>query len=117
MTPDSNGDIVVTDARGRKLTVHAMDPGDQLDFFEACGANSTNLAWINMALWACSVTAIDSVPVRPATNKQHVKELARRLGHDGLAAVRIALGIDESREEYGEPQPDTTGADLDVAKN
>ena len=122
MADIDNGDvIVVTDTKGRKLSIQAMDPGDQLDFFEACGKNSTNLAWINMALWACSVRAIDGVPVVMPSGPVKVKQLARQLGHHGLAAVRRGLGIDvdpeAEPEEGAAPQPSTDGVDLDVAKN
>lgn len=122
MADTDNGVVVlVEDSKGRKLSVQEMDPGDQLDFFEACGRNSTNIAWINMALWACSVRAIDGVPVVMPSGPEKVKALARKLGHHGLAAVRIALGIDDDPSKPAEdgeaPQPSTDGVDLDVAKN
>lgn len=97
----------VTDAKGRVISVKEMDPADQLDLFEACAKNSTNQAWVGMALLVCSVTAIDNVPVMMPTNPDQVKALARKLGSDGIAAVANVLNA----------APSETPEVLAVAKN
>ena len=106
---------MVTDKKGRQLSVNRMDPADQLDFFEACsGGRASNPAWVSMALWTASCVAIDGVPVSPPTNPDQIKSLARRLGHDGLIAIRNALDSDEASSADG---PSTDGVDIDLAKN
>lgn len=87
-------DITVTDAKGRKLVIHEMDPADQLDLFEACGVNNANMSWVGMALLVCSVRSIDDVPIPVSTTPQHVKNAARLLGKDGVAAVARVLNAD-----------------------
>ena len=85
-----------TDSKGRSISVKEMDPADQLDLFEACARNSTNNAWVGMALLVCSVTALDGVPVMMPRNPDEVKALARRLGSDGIAAVAAALNATQT---------------------
>ena len=104
---------VVKDSKGRKLSVNRMDPMDQLDFFEACsGDRSSNRAWVMMALWAASCVAIDGVPVPMPTSPEAVKALARRLGNEGILAVRSVLDGDGA-----DADPATSGVDMDLAKN
>ncbi len=105
---------VVTDSKGRKLSINRMDPADQLDFFEACsGGRSSNAAWVTMAMWSASCVAIDGVPVVMPTSPEGIKGLARKLGHEGLAAIRIALDDDEQAPDA----PSTDGVDIELAKN
>ena len=96
----------VTDAAGRVLSVIEMDPADQLDLFEACGAMASNPAWVGMALLASSVRSIDGVPVPQPANKLQVRALAKQLGKHGIAAVASVLNA-----------PDTTAEVVDTAKN
>lgn len=100
-------DKFITDARGRKLLVHEMDPADQLDLFEACAKNSTNSSWVSMALLVCSCRQIDDKPVPMPMNPAAVKSLARELGHDGITAIGQALNADDSGNTM----------DVDLAKN
>ena len=88
-------DINVTDSTGRVLTIREMDPADQLDLFEACAQNSTNQAWVGMALLVCSVRGIDGLPWPMPTKPHQVKTLARKLGREGIDAVAKVLRGDE----------------------
>lgn len=97
----------VTDSKGRAISVKEMDPADQLDLFEACAKNSTNQAWVGMALLVCSVTSLEGVPVIMPKTPDQVKALARRLGSEGIAAVAAALN----------PPDKTDDAVVEVAKN
>ena len=106
--------VVVTDSKGRKLSINRMDPADQLDCFEACsGGRSSNAAWVTMAMWAASCVAIDGVPVVMPSSPEGIKALARKLGHDGLTAIR--LGLDDAEQASDAPSVD--GVDLELAKN
>lgn len=96
--PTGSNLMSAVDSRGRKLLVKEMDPADQLDLFEACAKNSNNSSWVGMALLVCSVTAIDDVPVMMPKTPQQVKDLARRLGSDGIEAVGKALNGKEATD-------------------
>lgn len=91
----------VADAGGRRLRLRVMDPADMLDLLEAAGENAGNRAWLRFAMIACSVQAIDEVPVPFPRDPAGVKALARRLGTDGLDAARLALFGEEAEAEAG----------------
>lgn len=84
------------DDKGRIIGIKEMDPADQLDLFEACAKNSTNQAWVGMALLVCSATSIDAVPVMMPRTPDEVKALARKLGSSGIAAIAGVLNSAES---------------------
>jgi hypothetical protein len=101
-----SGDTTITDAKGRKLLVHIMDPGDMLDLAEAAEDQSSNRGFMAMAMHVCSVTEIDGVPVPFPANKRDIKALAKKLGNEGLLSL-YAFGSAEA------PAPDV----LEQAKN
>lgn len=105
-------DKTLTDARGRVLTVHEMDPADELDLFEACGDNSMNRAWLGQAMMICSVVAIDGTPIPFPNTKEKVKALARQLGRDGMKAITDNLTAADT-----DVKPATASEDAAVAKN
>lgn len=97
----------VPDAEGRQLQLRRMDALDKLRLFKAVGAQlAQNPPYLGMAMLACSVTAIDGVPVPAPGNEQQVEALVSRLGDAGIAAVAAAL----------EPEAETT-ADADTLGN
>lgn len=87
------------EADGRVLRLREMDPADMLDLIEAAGENAGNRAWLRFAMLACSVQAIDGVPVPFPRDPGGVKALARRIGTAGLEAVRAALFTDTATDE------------------
>ncbi|WP_246495592.1 hypothetical protein [Ameyamaea chiangmaiensis] len=81
-----------------------------LDLIEAGGSAMNGAAadaWLGYAEMICSVTAIDQIPVHMPSSKEEIKELARRLGHDGVDALLAAF------EETATPRLEL----LDVSKN
>jgi hypothetical protein len=57
-----------------------------------------------MALLACSVTAIDGVPVPPPVTEEQLESLVRRLGDAGISAAADALDtIDGTQEGATDP--------------
>ena len=88
--------IVVTDAKGRKITIQPLDPGDMLDLMEAAGDASSNVGYVRYAMVVCSVIMIDAVPVPRATKKAEIKALGRKLGNDGFSAVANATFGDDA---------------------
>lgn len=82
----------VTDGRERVLTLRRLTALDKLRLFKAAGPLlAQNQPWLGMAVLACSVAAIDDVPVPPAVTEGQIEALVVRLGDDGLAAVATAL--------------------------
>lgn len=82
----------VTDASGRRLTLRRMGALEKLRLFKAAGpALSQNEPWLGMAMLACSVAAIDDVPVPMPGNEQQVEAAVARLGDAGIAAVASAF--------------------------
>jgi hypothetical protein len=80
------------DAEGRVLTLRRLTALDKLRLFKAAGpALSANQHWIGMAVLACSVTAIDGVPVPAPATEAQIEQLVARLGDAGIAAVASAL--------------------------
>ncbi|AOX20598.1 hypothetical protein [Kozakia baliensis] len=91
----------VTTAEGRRLALKEIDPGDMLDLIEAAGSamnGASATSWLSYAQMICSVTAIDGVPVQMPASKEEVKELARRIGNDGVAVLHPFFMEDEDAE-------------------
>ena len=61
-----------------------------LDLIEAAGSAITGpsaATWLGYAEMICSVTAVDGVPVQMPATKEEIRDLARRLGRTGIAAL------------------------------
>ncbi len=92
----------VTDADGRRITLRRLTALGKLRLFKAAGPTlSHNQYWLGMATLACSVHAIDDVPVPMPTNEPQIEALVGRLGDAGIAAVASALSADASAETTG----------------
>src|SRR5271165_924281 len=79
-------------ADGVQLTLRRLNALDKLRLFKAAGSVlAQNQPWLGMAILACSVAEIDSVPVPPPTNEQQIESMVGRLGDLGIAAVAEAL--------------------------
>ena len=105
---DTTETMTATDARGRKLTLQALQPDGLLDLLEAGGAAANSEPWLRYATIVCSVTEIDGVPVPRARTREQIKQAARTIGNDGMAAAVAAL--------FGNTAA-PAGADVDAAGN
>jgi hypothetical protein len=82
----------VTDALGRRIAVRKLGVLERLRVFRAAGPTlSGNQPWLGMAMLACSVTAVDDVPVPMPGNEQQIEAMVGRLGDAGIAAVADAF--------------------------
>lgn len=82
----------VTDARGRVLALRKLNALDKLRLFKAAGpVLAQNQPWLGMAVLACSVAAIDDVPVPAPVTEGQIETLVSRLGDQGLAVIAAAL--------------------------
>lgn len=113
----------VVDGKGRKISLKVMGPADMLNLLEAAGANSSNAAWMRMAMTIASVRAIDGIPVPAAYKKKDVLDAANKLGNEGLAAAAKALFGDPAAETDGDADGAAPSAEqeqaegLETAKN
>lgn len=94
------------DNAGRVLTVRSPHALDQLRLFKAVGPIlAQNQPYLGMAMVACSVTAIDGVPVPMPGNEHQIEALVQRLGDAGLQAAGAVLeprpSDDEVRDHAG----------------
>ena len=78
--------------RGRVVEAVELDMADQWDFMEIAGRQLDNEPWVNTALLACSVIAIDGLPCpRGVRTRDDIRRILRKLGEDGLDALQVAL--------------------------
>ena len=83
---------IVTDPQGRRLHLRKLTALDKLRLFKAAGPHlAQNQPWLGMAVLACSVAAIDDIPVPMPTNENLIEALVQRLGDDGINAIATAL--------------------------
>jgi Mg2+ and Co2+ transporter CorA len=107
-TADANK-AIVTDSKGRTLTIKKLNAFDRMKLFQAAGAElSENSSWIAYALCACSVTAIDAVPEAFPHNQRAIENMVKVLGDEGIEAVSKA---------YKENFTTGEGGDLEEIKN
>jgi hypothetical protein len=91
----------IVDGDGRRLSIRRMTALDRLRLYKAAGASlSQNQPWLGMAFIACSVGAIDDVPVPAPSNELQIEAMIARLGDAGVAAVAQAL---QQSSEPSEP--------------
>lgn len=90
---------VVTDAEGRRLALRRLSALDKLRLFKAAGpVLAQNQPWLGMAVLACSVTAIDDVPVPVPATEQQIEAMVARLGDTGINAIAAALDVESSSD-------------------
>ncbi len=87
--------VVIRDGRGRELVLRRLNALEKLRLFKAAGPKlAENEPWLGMAALACSVAAIDGVPVPLPAGEGQIESLVERLGDDGLEAVARALEVE-----------------------
>ena len=83
---------IITDGDGRRLTIRRLNALERLRLFKAAGPLlAQNQPWLGMAVIACSVAAIDDVPMPPPTTELQIETMIGRLGDAGIAAIAQAL--------------------------
>lgn len=96
-TPQQPASHTVTDSLGRSINVLELGALQLLDLFEAAGDNGNTQLWLGMAMQASAVTEIDGIPVPFPRNRDDIRAAVKRLGTEGLAAVRTALSPAETQ--------------------
>ena len=89
----------VTDGQGRRIALRRLNALDKLRLFKAAGpVLAQNQPWLGMAVLACSVTAIDDVPVPVPATEQQIESMVARLGDGGINAIAVALDAEPATD-------------------
>lgn len=109
---------VITDARGRKLTIRNLNALDQTRLLRAVGpAQAGNQPYFHMVECAAMVANIDDVPCLLPTNERQIDAAIGRLDDEGMAAIMVwrtvkmqeAMKAAEDAVEVGEAPPSPLG--------
>lgn len=79
------------DSKGRIITCRMLSPVDLFRLTKMLGASASNQATLNLAMSACSVTAIDGDAITAPATEREIEAVLQRLGFEGLEAVGKAL--------------------------
>lgn len=83
---------IVTDAKGRKLTLREMNVLDQVRLLRAVGpAQAGNEPYVQIVMMAASVAEIDGVPLMVPTNERQIDGAIGRVGDEGFAALMVNM--------------------------
>jgi len=90
----------IYDSDGHRITIRRLTALDKLRLFKAAGpVLSQNDLWLGMAALACSVSAINDLPIPAPTNELQVETLISRLGDSGIAAIAAALAVESQSQD------------------
>lgn len=98
---------------GKTLEYRESTPSDVLSLLEIADFNPTP-SWLKYALMVCSVESIDGIPVETPQNKIQIKQIADKLGSDGISALFDALYPAPQKEDATE---NPAYAEREQAKN
>ncbi len=91
---------------GRVIEAMELDMADQWDFMEIAGRQLDNQPWVNTALLACSVIAIDGLPMPSGIkSRDEIRRILRRVGEDGLDALQAAFELPTATATDEESEP------------
>lgn len=81
---------VITDARGRKLTLRPINVMGQVRLLRAVGPDqAANAPYVNIVTAAAGVAEIDGIPMPWPANERMIDAAIERLGDEGLMAVAM----------------------------
>lgn len=87
----ANAETIVTDARGRRITIGEPDFLAQFRLTEAVGSSASNEQYMNMVRPLLYVKEIDGDHIFSPSTKPQVEALIQRLGAEGYSALGEAL--------------------------
>ncbi|MGI4793140.1 MAG: hypothetical protein ACRYG8_03460 [Janthinobacterium lividum] len=86
----SGDPVILTDSRGRKLTVKDLSAIEQMRLLRAIGPDqSMNQPYVMAVQAAASVASIDGVPCPKPNSERQIDAMVERLGDEGLAVVQL----------------------------
>lgn len=102
---------VVVDAKGRKLTLKEPDILAPYRLVEMLGNAAENRVYMQMVFPFIYLAAIDDDVEIPLNSKRELEALIKRLGHDGVAALREGV-----EKEFGAKPEEKRGQDAAIKK-
>lgn len=97
----ANDAHIVTDSKGRRITLREPGVLQEFKFVELVGGEAAmNPVWMNMTMPLIYVAAIDDSPVFAPVKRIEIDALIERLGRDGIAAVSKGVA-----EKWGKKDP------------
>lgn len=100
-------EVVITDARGRSITLRKPGVLAQFRLVEALGDTARNEVYMGMVMPLLYIASIDGEPAFPPTRKSEVEALIQQLDEDGISAISEAVF-----ENFGKSNPDAEKAAL-----
>lgn len=89
---------VLTDSKGRKLTLRTLSVLDQARIMRAIGAEQAkNEPYVAVVMAACSIEQIDDVPVPLPRNERDIDDRIGRVGDDGFAMIQAHFTAEAAR--------------------
>ena len=83
---------VITDAKGRKITLRKLNVLDQVRLLRAVGADQArNQPYVEIVTMSASVSDIDGVPVLLPVNERQIDAAIGRIGDEGFAALMVYM--------------------------
>jgi hypothetical protein len=83
--------VVVTDARGRALTLRKPNVLSQFRLVKMLGDSARNTAYMAMITPLTYLTQIDDEAIAPPTTERELEALIQRLDDDGVMAIMEGL--------------------------
>jgi hypothetical protein len=80
-------EVVITDARGRKIALKKPNVLSEFRFVEFLGESAENRVYVSMAMPMIYVTSIDGELIAPPSSKLQLEAVISRLDDDGVKAV------------------------------
>lgn len=98
--------VIVTDSKGRKLTLKELSLVDELDLIAAAGPHASLDRYIQLISLVACVTAIDGVPLPGCHNSIQLRGNVTRVGRDGVNAVVAHLAAQRGEGSSNEATTD-----------
>jgi hypothetical protein len=102
---------VLTDAKGRKLTLRTLTLLEQTRVLRAIGpAQASNEPYVQTVIAMCMIADIDGVPVLLPTNERQIDGMLDRIGNEAGVAMNVHLrkmqaDAEKAAEEAMSPDP------------
>lgn len=100
-------EVVVTDARGRKIKVRRLNALDRARLFKSIGpAQAANAPYLGMAMIVASATEVDGTPMLFPASDQQIEAAIARFDDDGMDAIATGLNGIMNPKPDNEPSAD-----------
>ena len=99
-TPEVASDNVITDMKGRKITLRTLSVIEEMRLLKMLG--EYNSSYYNFCAQVARVAAIDGNVIPVPNSEREVEAVAGRLGKEGVAALMSSLVTAAETDDKGE---------------